>query len=275
VRRREILTLFGGLSLFGADTDLDRAFQRMYNFDFDGAHGLIDSYINAAADDPLGYASRACAHLFSEMDRLGILAADFFLDDDRIADKKKLKPDPRIRDAFYWATAQCRERAEKHLAANASDKNALLSLSMVFGLLTDYAAFVEKRQLGSLSYAKQSQHFAVRLLAIDPNYADAYLTTGISEYLLGSVPFFVKWFVKLEQVKGSKELAMKNLQVVAKGGRYFGPFARILMAVVALREKRTVDARLWLEGLVREFPQNALLRRELDKISPHIYQKIR
>ena len=87
---------------------------------------------------------------------------------------------------------------------------------------------------------------------------------------MGSVPFFVKWFVKLEQVKGSKELAMKNLGIVAKGGRYFGPFARILMAVVALREKRTADARLWLEGLVREFPQNELLRRELDKISAKI-----
>ena len=137
-------------------------------------------------------------------------------------------------------------------------------------LLTDYAAFVEKRQFGSLTYVKQAQHYAVRLLAIDPEYADAYLTTGVSEYVLGSVPFFVKWFVKLEQTKGSKELAKKNLLIVAKGGRYFGPFARILLAVVALREKRTLDARVWLEGLVREFPQNALLRRELDKISPKI-----
>jgi len=270
VLRRVFLSSVTGGAMFGAETDLDRAFQRMYNFDFRGAHGFIDSYVNAHADDPLGYAARASAHLFSEMDRLGILAADFFLDDDKIADKRKLKPDPGIRDAFYWATSQSRECAEKQLKADASDKNSLLSLSMVFGLLTDYAAFVEKRQIASLSYAKQSQHFAVRLLAIDPNYGDAYLTTGVSEYLLGSVPFFVKWFVKLEQVKGSKELAMKNLQIVARNGRYFGPFARILLAVVALREKRTSDARLWLEGLVREFPQNALLRRELDKISPKI-----
>jgi hypothetical protein len=242
----------------------------MYNFDFPGAHTLIDTYIDAHAGDPLGYASRASAYLFYEMDRLGILAADFFMDDDRISDKRKLKPDPTIRAAFYWSTAQGRERAEKNLTANALDKNALLSLSMVFGLLTDYAAFVEKKQLGSLSYAKQSQHFAVRLLAIDPQYADAYLTTGISEYILGSVPFFVKWFVKLEETKGSKEQALKNLQVAAKDGRYFGPFARILLAVVALREKRTTDARRWLEGLVREFPENPLLRRELDKISPKV-----
>ena len=108
------------------------------------------------------------------------------------------------------------------------------------------------------------------LLAVEPGNGDAYLTPAVSEYLLGSVPFFVKWFVKLEQTKGSKELAVKNLLIVAKSGRYFGPFARILLAVVAAREKRPSESRLWLEGLVRDFPQNTLLRRELDKLSPKI-----
>lgn len=242
----------------------------MYNFDFAGAHRLIDAYVAAHEAAPLGYSARATAHLFSEMDRLGILASEFFSDDDKIADRKKLKPDPRVRDAFYWATTQSRERAERALAADPGDREALLAMAMNFGLLTDYAAFVEKKQLGSLSYAKQSQHYAVRLLKIDPGVGDAYLTTGITEYVLGSVPFFVKWFVKFEEAKGSKEQAMRNLDMVVKKGRYFGPFARILMAVVALREKRTQDARVWLEGLVREFPENRLLRKELDKISPRM-----
>ena len=242
----------------------------MYNLDFPAAHALIDRFVAAHPEDPMGYASRASAFLFFEMDRLGILAADFFMDDDKIADKRKLKPDPELRNAFFWATTQGRERAEKQIAANPNDANALLALSVIFGVLTDYGAFVEKKQLGSLSYAKQSQHYAVKLLAVEPENGDAYLTPAVSEYLLGSVPFFVKWFVKLEQTKGSKALAVKNLMIVAKSGRYFGPFARILLAVVAMREKRTSDARLWLEGLVREFPQNTLLRRELDKLSPKI-----
>lgn len=259
-----------GAAAAGADVSLDRAFQRMYNFDFTGAHVLIDAYLAAHDSDPMGYGARATAHLFSEMDRLGILASEFFSDDDKIAEKKKLKADPRVRDAFYWATTQSRERAEKALAVNAQDRNALLAMSMNFGLLTDYAAFVERRQIGSLSYAKQSQHYAVRLLKIDPDLGDAYLTTGITEYVLGSVPFFVKWFVKFEEAKGSKEQAMRNLDIVVRKGRYFGPFARILMAVVALREKRRTDARVWLEGLVRDFPENKLFIRELDKISPKI-----
>ncbi len=262
--------LAGGCVARGAETPLDRAYRLMYNLDFVAAHGLIDQWVQQHPDDPMGYTSRASAFLFSEMDRLGILAADFFVDDDKIADKKKLKPDPKIRDAFYWATTQGRERAEKQYAANPKDVNALLSLSTIYGLLTDYGAFVEKKQLSSLTYAKQSQHYAVKLLAVDPGNGDAYLTPAVSEYLLGSVPFFVKWFVKFEETKGSKAIAVQNLMKVAKGGRYYGPFARILLAVVALREKRRQDARVWLEGLVHEFPGNTLLKRELDKLSPKI-----
>ena len=54
--------------MLAADSSLDRAFQRMYNFDFAGAHGLIDAYVAAHESDPMGYAARATAHLFSEMD---------------------------------------------------------------------------------------------------------------------------------------------------------------------------------------------------------------
>ena len=47
--------------------------------------------------EPLPYAMRASAYLFQELDRLGILESEFFSDDQRIAEKKKLKPDQAVR----------------------------------------------------------------------------------------------------------------------------------------------------------------------------------
>jgi hypothetical protein len=253
-----------------AEDPLAAAFDRLYNFDFKGAHSRIDSFLGADPGDPLGYVARGSALLFGELDRLGILETEFFLDDGRIADKKKLKPDPNVRLRFYEAVRRGQTLAEAALGRNPRDTDALFSLALFSGLLTDYGAFVEKRQISSLRHAKTSQQYAVRLLAIDPKYADAYLTKGVSEYLLGSLPFFVRWFVRFEQAEGSKEKAVVNLQRVAREGRYMGPFARILLAVIALREKQPGEARMWLEGLVREFPENPLLRRELDKLSPKI-----
>ncbi len=255
------------LAAFGADPPLlDRAYQRMYNFDFDAARTLIDQHVNENPQDPLGYSTRAAALVFQELDRLSILQTDFFLDDDRIAEKKKLRPDPQTRDAFYWAARQAQERADAMLLKNPNDTTALFANSLSWGLTTDYAAFVEKRQLGSLSYAKTSHSFAKRLIAVDQNYGDAYLTTGLSEYLLGSLPFFVKWFVKFDDTKGSKQVAVDNLKFAAKNGRYLGPFARILLAVAALREKKKPEARAWLHGLVRDYPENPLLKHELERL---------
>jgi len=127
-----------------------------------------------------------------------------------------------------------------------------------------------KKRFGVGNLAAEASRIRQHGFAVYANTRTAGNGVKVTEYVLGSVPFFVKWFVKFEEAKGSKEQAMRNLDMVVKKGRYFGPFARILMAVVALREKRRQDARMWLEGLVREFPENKLLLKELDKISPKI-----
>src|SRR5277367_4514748 len=77
--------------------EIDLAFTRLYNFDFPGAHAALDQRIATHPEDPLAYSVRASAYLFYELDRLSILEGEFFADDRRIADKKKIKPDPDIR----------------------------------------------------------------------------------------------------------------------------------------------------------------------------------
>ena len=94
--------------------EIDRAFTRMYNTDFRGAHESIDRYVSAQPADPLGYAVRASAYLFSELDRLGILESEFFDDDKRIIAKKGLRPDADVRAKVFQAVndAQARGTAD-------------------------------------------------------------------------------------------------------------------------------------------------------------------
>jgi hypothetical protein len=132
---------------------------------------------------------------------------------------------------------------------------------------TDYMALIEKKQLRSLSYAKRAHNYALQVIKADPNFTDAYLTTGLTEYLVGSLPFFVRWFVKFDQVDGSKDQAVARLNRVAESGRYLGPFARILLAIIHLREKRPALARDLMAGLARDFPGNYLFRDEAKKLS--------
>jgi len=239
---------------------------RMYNFDFASSHKLLDRYIAANPKQPLGPTFRAAAYLFYELDRLRILQGEFFSDDKRISGNDRLKPDPKVREQFLAAVAEAQALATERLKTEPGDPDALFSFAITEGLRVDYMAFIEKKQLRSLLVARKSHQHAVELLKRDPKYVDAYLTTGITEYLVGSLPFFVKWFVKFDGTQGSKQQAVTNLEKVASEGRYLGPFARILLSIIYLREKQPLKSMQMLEGLTREFPENALLQTELEKL---------
>ena len=246
---------------------IDEALSRVYNFDFDGSHEIVNRHIENHPSDSLGYALRSAVCLFSELDRLGILESEFFLDDGRRLEKQKLEPDPRLKMMLMMAAEDARRYALAQLERRRNDPYALFALSVAGGMLADYTALVQKRRLRSLAHAKKSHAYALRLLQHDPTFYDAYLTTGLSEYLVSNLPFFVRWFVRFKEVRGSKEQAIRNLRLVATSGRYFGPLARILLVVIHLREKQFQEAEKLLLPLVTQFPENPLFQRELAVLS--------
>src|ERR1039458_7312844 len=257
---------------FATEPDsIEGALAHMYNQDYSTAHEILDRVIAVNPEDPLPYAFRASAYLFYELDRLGVLESEFLLDDKQIAAKKqKLLPDPQNREKIIRAVQDAEARAGGALKANPSDKQAIFAMCIAEGVTTDYMAFVEKKQLSSLSVAKRSNSSAQRLLQLDPKFYDAYLTAGITEYMLGSLPFFIKWFVHFDNVDGSKQKGLDRLQLVSREGHYFRPFAKILLSIIALREKRPHDAHQFLTELAYDYPQNKLFRKELGKLNARL-----
>ncbi len=246
-------------------TPAGQAFARMYNFDFAGARAIVDRQIAQDPDVALAYAVKAATYMFSELYRLKILQTEFFQDDDRVVDRRSLKPDPAARDEFYRYIDKARERANARLATHPDDREALFALCMSSGLVTDFAALVERRRFGAFTLAKQTQAYVLKLLALNPPYYDAHLTAGSAEYVIGSLYFFVRWFVHIDGIEGNKQKGVEHLRIVAERGRYYGPFARVLLAVIAFREKRPQDAETLMAGLSADFPENPLFRQELTR----------
>jgi hypothetical protein len=254
--------------LGAAEPTIDQALEHLYNFDFPATHEVLDRYIAAHPKDPQGYAFRASAYLFYELDRLGVLEGEFFSSDDWAYDKKKKPaPDPAIREKFLKALRDTDGLGQAALKPNPADKAALFALSIAQGVTADYMALIDKRQFSSLSPSKRSNSYAQDLLRADPKFFDAYLTAGFSEYMIGSLPFFVRWFVHFDNVTGSKEQGKQHLELTAREGHYFKAFAKILLAVCALREKRLPDAQKLMADLSHEYPGNPLFRKELVKLS--------
>lgn len=245
------------------ETALKRAYARLYNFDFNGAQEILDRQRQVDPREPMLVATKAAAYLFSELDRLRILELDFFANDDKVVDRRKLIPDPAIRAKFFQTVEESDKLAYARLAAKPDDPDALLALCVTTGLVTDYAALIEKRRFGSFALAKKSHIWAKKLLDLKPPVVDAYMTFGTAEYIVGSLPFFFRWFVHMDSVEGNKKKGIDELELVAKQGKYNGPFARMLLAVIAMREKRPWDAETLLAGLASDYPENRLIREEL------------
>jgi hypothetical protein len=249
----------------------DDAFHHLYSFDFQGAQSIIDRYIADNPNDPMGYTVKAATYVYSEFDRMGILESDFFESDKSISDSRhKLKPDPQAHDQFYLNIEKAQSLTLAALDKSPNDAPSLFALSLTLGELGDYVALVEKHQLASLNITKRAYRTAKTLLAIDGSYYDAYLTTGFTEYLVGSLPGIVRWFVKFDDVEGDKAKGFRTLDLVATKGNYLKALAKILMAAGYIREKKPLQAQKLLADLTTEYPANPLLKREYQKISVRI-----
>lgn len=247
-------------------TAVDKAFNRIYNHDFTGAYAILDAEMRLHPEDPLMPAVYGAALLFSEFDRLKIMELEFFESDDKITDRKKLKPDPAVRKQLFETTGKARKLAQAKLVVNPNDSIALFALCTAAGAEMDYMGLVEKKYIRAYSLSKESQKYARRLLALDPPDYDAYVTMGVMEYVVGNLNFFFRLFIRFDQIKGSKQKAIEDLKKAADFGRYYRPFAKILLSVIYLREKQTKLALDLLRELESEFPENLLVKREIKRV---------
>ena len=238
----------------------------MYNLDFDAAHQTFAAWERGHPEDPLGPVSNAAAYLFAEFDRMHILESEFFVDNAKFEHRKSFTPDAHVRDAFETELQRGEKVANRVLERSPGDHTAIFAKVMMGGLRGDYLALIEKRNMAALSIIKSSRALAEKLLSQDPSYYDAYLAIGVENYLLSVNPAPVRWLLRLTGARTDKEEGLAKLRLTAQRGRYLAPYARLLLAVAALRDHDRTQARSLLSGLADEFPRNPLYRRELARI---------
>jgi hypothetical protein len=245
-----------------AVSPLDHGFSELYNLDFAGAQKDFATWQQLHPEDPVGPVSEAAGFLFSEFNRLGVLEAQFYENDEAFDGRPKLTPDPVLRQQFMAAIGRAETLSRARLATDPEDRDALFALTLSAGLQADYAALIEKRNLASLHFTKEASVSAQQLLAVCHDCYDALLATGFTKYIIGSMSAPVRWILRMGGMPADKQGGIADLQATAKHGHYLAPFARILLAIAYVREKDKARALQLLAGLQREFPANTLFPRE-------------
>ncbi len=257
---------FAAAQIVDHSPGLDQGYYDMYNVNFAAAHQVFQRWLEQHPDDSLAAASDAAAYLFGEFDRLHIIDVQLFADQSRFDSRSRLTADPAVRKAFEDRLAQATRLAEVALQHNPRDARALYTKTLVFGMASDYALMIDKRDFAALSLTKQASAFAKQALAIDPQLYDAYLASGVENYMLSLKAAPIRWVLGATGASTDKEHGIKLLQLTATQGHYLAPFARMMLAVAAIRDNHPQEAREILVALAKQFPGNTLYDRQLARI---------
>jgi tetratricopeptide (TPR) repeat protein len=172
------------------------------------------------------------------------------------------KPDPRFDQEFRQLVNTALTLAKEAEARNPRDLTALYYEGSAHGLLASYEATVTRSFFSALRNGLKSVELDRRIVEADPNFRDAYLTIGAYDYIVGSLPFFVKILATIGGFHGSQERGLATLEKVANEGRDARDEARILLLTFYSREKRWTDCLRIVEEMARRYPRNFLFRLE-------------
>jgi len=250
---------------FTTVAELSSGFHSLYAQNFLEAREKFDSWESLHPNEPFGQVAIAASYLFEELYRQGVLSSDFFLNEKRFLHGIEGKPDPARMKSFQEALNQARKLAKERLTKNARDPEALFALTLAAGMESNADMMLKKQHVESLKRLKEGNEYAKGLLAEQPDANDAYVALGSANYIIGSLSGGTRFFLMFGGIHGDKKLGMQQLGKTIDGGRYLQPFAKILLALAARREKQNPLAQKLLHELSEEFPESPLYTAEYAK----------
>ena len=246
--------------------ELETGFRLLYVQKFPEARQAFLGWEQQHPDEPFCQVALAASYLFEEFYRQGVLTSDFFLNDKRFLRGIDGKPDPARMRAFYSALERARGLARARMKINRTDPDALFALTLAAGMQSDALSILEKKHLDSLHQMKDADATAEKLLAQRPDAVDAWLALGAANYIIGSLSGMKRFFLRFGGIHGDRKLGKEQLGKTASKGRYLKPFAKILLALAARREKQDDLARKLLRELTQEFPASPLFASEYARL---------
>jgi hypothetical protein len=255
----------GGGPAFTSVPELSAGFQSLYAQKFSEARDEFDEWESRHPEEPFGEIAVAASYLFEELFRQGVLSSDFFLNEKRFLNGIEGKPDAVRMKSFEGAIALARKLAKKRLANDTREPEALFALTLAAGMESNADMMLKKQHIESLKRLKEANEYAKQLLAEQPDADDAYVALGSANYIIGSLSGGARFMLWFGGIHGDKKLGMEQLQRTIDGGRYLRPFAKILLALAARREKQDIVAQRLLRELREEYPESLLFAAEYAK----------
>lgn len=190
--------------------------------------------------------------------------SSFYAGADKTSEEKEGDAvDPAVDRVFRDRMAQAKTKALALVSRNSKDPNALYFLGAVYGVLAGYDATVARKFFGAMRNGSRSTDAHEKVLKIDPNYYDAYISVGMYDYIVGNLPFGYRALVAIAGVRGNKQRGIARLEKVVERESATADDVRVILLAIYSNEKMHEKSLATLETLIGKYPRNYLIKLEL------------
>jgi tetratricopeptide (TPR) repeat protein len=232
----------------------------VYNLEYKLAREKFERLVKIAPDHPAGYiylANNLWLEWLNSSRRLSasLYNGDSFYQQDAEEDQFDPKRDKEFNDLIRKAIGVAKARVQK----NPQDTEALYYQGAALGLRAGYSVTVKRSFRRAMGDANGSIQIQKRVVKMDPNYNDAYLSIGLYEYVIDSLPFVWRTLARLAGLKGSKKKGIEHLELATQKGKFAADDARVILIGLYSREKQPEKALEVISYLAAKYPRNYLL----------------
>jgi tetratricopeptide (TPR) repeat protein len=255
--------LFLLVPLMAAQTDFTaRGFDHFYNLEYDQAIADFEEAARIAPRAPGPHNNMAQALLYREMFYNGALESELVSGNNSFLRSPKLNPSPAVEKRFAVEVQKAMDLSQAELNKNPNDTGGLYTLCVANGLRSNYDFLVRKAWKDALREATAARKLCNRVTELDPSNYDARLVQGVHDYVVGSLPWYLKSVGFLAGFHGDRETGIRTLEEVAQKGKLNKVDAEILLCALYRRENRARKALPLLTDLLHRYPRDYLLRFE-------------
>jgi tetratricopeptide (TPR) repeat protein len=233
-------------------------FSDMFNLDYDKAERDFALFERDYPQHPAPPLYLASIIWLQELVRRQDLSLSRFIYPGYFSKKTRESVPPQNRAAFSSNLQKSENLALAILKKSSRDRDARYFLSTVYSLRASFAITADHNVRDSFSNARKAFSYSRELIEDDRNYYDAYLTVGLYEYIVGSIPWYWKWMAFVAGLHGSKEEGLKHLHLASAKGTYVNNEAQLIEMVLDVRERRYPEAIDIAVNLSNRFPRNYL-----------------
>lgn len=244
--------------------------EAMYNIDYATAVAKFEEIRKLLPRHPAGDLYLATALWLRHLNKSRRLQTGLYGSGSRFyagADKAKEETegdaiDAAVDRAFRDRMAQAKTKALALVAKNRNDADALYFLGAFYGVMAGYEASTARKFFSAMRNGSRCVDAHEKVLKLRPEYYDAYLSVGLYDYIVGSLPFGYKALAMMAGIRGNKKRGIARLQTIVEKNAVTADDARVMLLAIYRNEKRNDEALSQLEQLGAKYPNNYLLKLE-------------